>query len=254
MISASRTLFPSLIVWAALRSASAESPEEMFARGNAAYEGGRYEEAAEAYRTVLNYGFQDPRVEYNLGNAAFKLGRLGESVLHYERALRLEPTDEDALGNLALARMRCADKVEMPETAAPVRIVRSIQDRLGPDRQAVALLIVVWLLAALVAWCAARPGGWNVTAGWLLSVLLFLTVIVTASWYATSVRLERTRLAVVLQAAVDVLAGPDQNNASIFTIHEGLTIEVVSERPEWVQVSLPNGLNGWVPRDALGIV
>jgi len=251
---ASRALLWSALVWTAVRPLSAESPEEIFARGNAAYERGRYEEAAEAYRTVLDYGFRDARVEYNLGNAAFKLGRLGESVLHYERALRLDPTDEDALGNLAFARTRCADRVEMPETAAPLRIVRSIQNRVGPDRQAVTLLAVVWLLAALLAWCGGRPGGWNATAGWLLSALLFLGVIVTASWYATSVRLERTRLAVVLQGAVDVLAGPDQNNASIFTVHEGLTLEVVSERQEWFQVSLPNGLNGWVPRDALGIV
>ena len=49
----------------------------------------------------------------------------------------------------------------------------------------------------------------------------------------------------------DVLAGPGENNATLFTVHEGLTLEVRSERQDWVQVSLPNGLNGWVRRGAV---
>ena len=58
----------------------------------------------------------------------------------------------------------------------------------------------------------------------------------------------------VLDDSVEVLAGPGENNASLFTVHEGLTLTVRSERPGWVQVSLPNGLNGWVPRTVLGFV
>ena len=76
----------------------------------------------------------------------------------------------------------------------------------------------------------------------------------TLSWYTTFERLEGTRRAVVLGDAVDVLAGPGQNNASLFTVHAGLTLEVRAERQEWIQVSLPNGLHGWIPRDALGFV
>ena len=59
-------------------------------------------------------------------------------------------------------------------------------------------------------------------------------------------------MAIVLDEVVDVLAGPGHNNATLFTVHEGLTVEVRGELgAEWVQVSLPNGLNGWLPSDVL---
>jgi len=59
---------------------------------------------------------------------------------------------------------------------------------------------------------------------------------------------------VVQNEAVDVLAGPGPNNPTLFTVHEGLTLEVRSIREGWLQVSLPNGLNGWIDARALGIV
>jgi len=234
--------------------ARAQTPEEIFQQANVAYEKGDYEGAAGGYRRVIQYGIVDPRVEYNLGNASFRLGRLGEAVLHYERALRLAPGDPDVVGNLELARSRCFDRVEAPELAGPIRLLRAVQDRLGADRQAILVLCLVWCACALVAWRAARPGGFTPAVGWVLAALLLVTSAAALSWVTTENRHRGTRLAVVLEDSVDVLAGPGQNNATLFTVHEGLTVEVRSERQEWIQVSLPNGLHGWIPRDALGLV
>ena len=41
---------------------------------------------------------------------------------------------------------------------------------------------------------------------------------------------------------------------TLFTVHEGLTVEVRGERDEWIQVSLPNGLFGWLSRDSAGLI
>lgn len=237
-----------------LAAPSADSAEEIFVRGNAAYETGRFDEAAEAYRTLVRYGVRDARVNYNLGNAAFKQAKLGEAIFHYLVAYRMDPTDPDIQANLDLARSRCFDRVETPEMSRIVRFARSVQDRLGPDRQAVACLVLLWLAAAIVAWRSSRPGGWNATAGWILAGLVLLLAISCASWSATYTRLEGRQLAVVLSPSVEALAGPGQNNAALFTVHEGLTLDVRSERQDWIQISLPNGLNGWVPRDAVGIL
>lgn len=249
-----RVALAALALLLGVAGARAETPEEIFHRGNTAYERGDYAAAAEAYRTVIQYGVKDARVEYNLGNAAFKLSRLGEAILHYQRAYRMSPTDPDIAANLRLARSRCFDEVNEPETAAAVRAFRSLQDRIGPDRQAWAGLALFWGLAGIVAWRTSRPGGWSPAWGWTVAGLMAALCVVTASWYATVTHLEGAPLAVVIESSVDVLAGPGENNASLFTVHEGLTVEVRSERENWVQVSLPNGLNGWVPRGAVGLV
>lgn len=234
--------------------ARAQSAEEAFDRGNAAYAAGRFDEAAEAYRTALRYGARDARVEYNLGNAEYKLGRLGEAILHYERASRLSPGDEDVAANLELARSRCVDRIEVPDESAIVRGVRRLQGALGADRQGVAFLIAFWGLAAVVVFGASRPGGFTPRVGWAIAALTLASSLVGASWWATWSRLDAASRAVVLLPAVEALAGPSETNAAVFTVHEGTTVEIRAEAGEWVRVELPNGLTGWVRPDALGRV
>jgi hypothetical protein len=233
---------------------AAQSPEELFERGNSAYDHGSFAEAVEAYESIVRFGFRDPRVEYNLGNAYFKLGDLGRAVLHYERARRLSPTDPDIRANLDLARSRRFDRVEEQEVAFVVQAVRAVQDRLGPDRQALAFLGLVWAVTALLTWIAIRPRGLTPAAGWTLAALLVTAGALGVSWWMTWHRVEGSRMAVVLEDTVEVLAGPGANNATLFTVHEGLTLEVRSQRSEWIQVSLPNGFNGWIPASAVGVV
>jgi tetratricopeptide (TPR) repeat protein len=229
----------------------AQTPEDIFKRGNAAYEEGQYEVAAQAYRSLLRYDIRDPVVEYNLGNAEFRLGRLGQAILHYERAKRLDPVEPDIRTNLEFARSLCFDRVESRQQAAVVGWMHATQNRLGPDRQAWMALATAWIVFALVAWCFSRPGGWSAAYGWMLAALLLVLVISVSSWYATVGRLDRDSSAVVLDDVVEVLAGPGYNNPALFTVHEGLTLQIRAEREEWLQVSLPNGLNGWIAKESV---
>lgn len=243
-----------VVVATAFVPSAAATPEEIFSRGNSAYEREDYEAAIDHYETVIRYGVRDWRVEYNLGNAYFKTDRLGEAILHYERAKRLHPTDPELRANLALARSRCRDRVEPAETIPPVRWIIGLQERLGPDRQAIAGLILLWGLAALVARASSRAGGWTPATGWATAAVVLALVLVSTSWAVSHRRLHGVREAVILAEVVEVRAGPGETNAALFTVHEGLTVEVRSRRPEWVQVSLPNGLSGWVPRGQVGLV
>lgn len=234
--------------------AVAETPEEIFARGNAAYEAGRYDEARDAYRTLLKYRIRDARVHYNLGNTEFRLGRLGSAILHFERARRLDPVDEDIRQNLEYARTFCFDRVEPAPVPAAVTWLRGVQDRIGPDRQLWVALAIVWAIGGVLAFALSRPGRWRPGHGWAVAGLALCLLATVFSWRSTWARLDGTPQAVVLRPSVEVLAGPGTSNPTLFTVHEGLTIAVRDVRDDWVQVGLPNGLNGWVPRDALGIV
>jgi tetratricopeptide (TPR) repeat protein len=237
-----------------LTATRAQTPEDIFNRGNAAYEQGRYADAAEAYRSLLRYEIRDSIVEYNLGNAEFRVGNLGLAILHYERARRLDPVDRDIQTNLEFVRSRCFDRVEAPQQASVVTWLRMLQNRLGPDRQAWIALATVWLVAALFAWCLSRPAGWTAKHGWVLAVLLVVLVAFVSSWYVTVDRLDGRRSAVVLVEVAEVLAGPGYSNPALFTVHEGLTLEIRAEREDWLQVSLPNGLNGWIATGSVGEV
>jgi Tetratricopeptide repeat/Bacterial SH3 domain len=246
------SILPALILLAAGlagRAASADTPEQTFDRACHAYEQGRWDEAAETYRALLRYGFADPRLEYDLGNAEFKRGKLGEAILHYERARRLDPADRDILHNLALVRGRIRDVVDDPDATGPMAVLHAVQDRAGSGGQAVAFLVAVWLVGGIVTWCGARPGGFTPGWGWALAGVVLAAALTFLSWRSTDARLTGTPRAVVLKPSVEALAGPGLSNASLFTLHEGTTVEIASEREGWLQVALPNGLSGWVARD-----
>jgi tetratricopeptide (TPR) repeat protein len=235
---------------AVVPSARAASPEDTFDTACRAYEEGHWDAAADAFRSLLRYGLADARLEYNLANTEYKRGRLGEAILHYERARRLSPADPEIVANLAIARSKLRDVVEDDDSAGVLRAVRGMQDRLGVSTQAWLLVICVWLVAAILTWCGSRSGGFTPAWGWTLAGLLLVSIVLFLSWRSTWSRLEGTPRAVVLKPTVEALAGPGLNNTSLFTLHEGITVTIESEREGWLQVSLPNGLTGWVVRDA----
>jgi len=239
-----------VVLLAAVSAARAETPEETFDAACRAYEQGHWDAAADGFRSLLRYGFADARLEYNLANAEYKRGHLGEAILHYERARRLAPADADIAANLALSKAQIRDVLDDPEAAGALHVVRGVQNRLGVAAQAWMLVAGVWLIAGIVTWCGSRPGGFTPAWGWMLAVTVLATSVVFLSWRASWSRLEGTPRAVVLKPSIEALAGPGLNNAPLFTLHEGTAVTIQNERDGWLQVTLPNGLTGWVVLDA----
>ena len=102
----------SLAAWGA---PDPEAALTAFQSGNVAYTEGDYEGAIEAYTSVLDK-WTSFELEYNLGGAHHKAGNIGPCILHYERARRLRPNDDDLNANLLLAQSAVTDRIEgMPE-------------------------------------------------------------------------------------------------------------------------------------------
>lgn len=82
--------------------------EELFDKANAAYDAGRFDEAAEGYEALLERDGPRVAVLQNLGSAYHRLGENGRAILAFERALLLDPGDPDLTANLKLVRDRAA--------------------------------------------------------------------------------------------------------------------------------------------------
>lgn len=59
---------------------------------------------------------------------------------------------------------------------------------------------------------------------------------------------------IVLEQKVDVLSGPGAENITVCTIHEGIKVRVHDSSSGWYRISLPNGWNGWLPQNSVGIL
>ena len=79
--------------------------------GDSAYSQRRFAEAVEIYEKVIDNEGGSVELYYNLGNAAYRSNQLGKAILGYERALRIDPTDEDTRANLEFVQSRMKDEV-----------------------------------------------------------------------------------------------------------------------------------------------
>ncbi|MEE9128234.1 MAG: tetratricopeptide repeat protein [Planctomycetota bacterium] len=232
-------------------AASAGPVEERFEAANRAYEGGDFAGAEREYRAILEYGLQAPEVYYNLGNAVFRQGRPGQAILNYERALRLAPADEDVLFNLEYSREQLVDR----EAAARHWIADAYTGWIrlvGFDGDAWLLLwIYLPTMVAVGAWIGVRDERLRRLARFATIVLLVLVVPAGGLLVVRGSIESSDRGAIVMDEKVQGRSGPDEGHPTLFTIHEGLKVQVRKESGEWVQVLLPNGLNGWLPSSSV---
>ncbi len=237
-------------VFALLMQLAVESPQEAFARAEALYQEQRYDEAAGVYESMRALGIEDAALDYNLGNAYFKAGRLGLSVLSYERALVLAPSDEDVRTNLLYANELVADAVEEAPLPLAVRWAVDVYRSLQPNFLAI-LLSIAFVLGGvaltLVLYDAWRQPQWGRSSAVVALVICATLALASGGALASKVNAAANRVeAIVLTENAYVRSGPGDANPRLAEIHEGLKVRVISEREGWYQVTLANGLTGWL--------
>lgn len=231
------------------------SPREAFEAAEEHYQSQRFDEAIAIYEAYRKEGVEDGVLYYNLGNAYFKAGRLGRAVLSYERARRLLPGDEDVRANLAFANELIADSVEMEPLPAAVQWLVDAYRAVTPS--ALARFLSASFLAGGLALTVLLSDRWSDRRGPAVAVLALCATLALAAGTTLIVKLSmeaaRTE-AVVLSENAYVRSGPGEGNPRLAEIHEGLKVRVLGDRSGWLQISLANGLTGWVREDQVEIV
>jgi tetratricopeptide (TPR) repeat protein len=228
------------------RSAPPTGAEEGFVQGNRFYEEGDFAAAVRAYESVLQLGVTSPELEFNLGNAHLKAEEIGPAVLHYRRALKINPTYESALTNINYARSLTQDL--KPEERSESRLAWIGELRLGPS---VAAALLFFAFTGFVAVAGLRLRIWRERA-WtavfqavLGAIVLLLGGALLFEWSVLEGRDE----GVVMVSEVDVRAGPGDTYTVSFRLHEGTEVEILRHSSGWQEVKVSDRLQGWVPED-----
>jgi tetratricopeptide (TPR) repeat protein len=232
----------------------AASKDATFRRGNDAYFHGRYQESVDAYEQVAALGVVSPDLFYNLGNAYLKASQLGPAIYNYERALDLDPSQDDVRFNLGVAREAARKKGE--DRLAGVESQPFWMRLAGQVTVNWAswlfLGLYVALFALLIALHFVQPGFLRVG---MWAGFAFLGIAAGLAGALLGARLylaDRVEQAIVLPDVVQVKEGPDPNYQSVFGVHAGLRVRITEKEQDWVRVRLANGLEGWVRERDLG--
>ena len=234
-------------------AASAQGPADLeaMAASNALYEGGHYEQAARSFQQLVDKGYGDPVLYYNLGNAYFKDGDTGRAILNYLRAERLSPRDGDIRANLDFARGQTLDVLESGESPLVTSVTSLLFRFTASELGAVALAF--WILfASCLLFLLIGPRRW---LAWTKPAVVVTAVLLLLGGGSLGARLyvdSASREAVIVAEEVDVVSGPGSRYTPEFTLHAGTETGLVEKRGAWARIALPGGsLQGWVPAAAV---
>ncbi len=227
--------------------------EDVLKKANDFYKNEQYKKAIETYNTIIEQGYESVGLYYNIGNCYYKLGKLGYAILYYEKALKLNPDDEDVNYNLKIAKAHTVDKIkEVPQ----IFLVKWWEALLAAfTLQGWAVVSSVFFLFFIVA-----LGFYYLTknisvkrfsflSGSVLLPLFLLSLFLLIFKYNREVN---TKFGVVIENVVNVKQSPDEKSTDAFIVHEGLKFKIEDSLDGWVKVKLPDGKVGWMKKEFFG--
>lgn len=224
----------------------------LFEAGNELYNQGEYLGAIDKYKEIIATGKHSSELYFNMGNAYYKMDRIAPSILYYEKALLLDPDDEDVKVNLAYARNMTIDDIDaLPQTGFS-KLTRGL---LGTFTYGVwsylaiggMLLFVLFFIGYYFAYREGRKRLlFAVSGGWLfLSLLCLLFAFQQRKW-------ERNYdPAIVFAHETTVKSEPNLGSDEIFRLHEGTKVFILDAMHDWNKIRLADGKEGWLPSDEL---
>jgi len=248
-----------LAILLAPESVSADSLEEIFERGNAAYFRGDFDAAAGDYRSLVDLGVVDADVSYNLATAEARRGRYGAAAQFYERTLWIRPGDGDAHDGLeaarsALGRARAERQGEAEIDTAPP-LSEALFGGIGRTTLAIVTLIAnLSLFAALIGLLFVRRESARLGLGVAAPLVAILTFVAGMGWALRAGWLEEGEPAVVLNEAAVVREGPDRQAQERYAAREGQRAWVLARERSWSRVRIPDLGDGWIANDDVGLV
>lgn len=227
---------------------SAESADKLFQQANSLYKAAKYEQAAQVYEQIIKQEKQSAEVYYNLGNCYYKLQQPGKTILNYERALKLNPGDEDIQHNLKLANLKTVDKFEPVPQLALVKWWGNFRNAKSSGGWATLAIILLWvsllLAAAYLFITAYRKLIFSTAVFFLLTSFACLSIA-----FANNNQAQNSGRGVLLSSVAYVKSSPDMSGTDVFVIHEGATFKILDNSEEWYKIRLEDGKVGWLTKN-----
>lgn len=239
------------IVLALTTTAIAQSSLE---EASEAYRTEDYKKSIQLYEQVVAQGIYEGKesgeLYYNLGNAYFRNGEVAKAILNYERALLLNPGDNDIRHNLRFAKTRIEDKIDVSDKFFLTNWVNSFKNLYNSNTWATAgiLFFVIFLLSLTAYFFVKRI--WARKTGFYAAIVFFIFMLV-ANGFAFNQKKNRLHrnTGIVMAASASIMTSPDANSQELFRLHEGTKVRINKVDKNWIEIEIANGSVGWTSKE-----
>lgn len=221
----------------------------LFKKANSEYMKDNYQKASESYQQIIKDGFVSSNVYYNLGNCYFRMKNYGKAILFYEKARRLNPSDESINLNLRIANLKIVDKIR----PVPEFFINSFLKNLAMSQSADTFswfgVFFIWIGLILVA-LIFLSNKISIKKTAFVSAVVVLIFIISSFYlaYESNEFLKNTSEGIVLTPSVYVKSSPDSGSLDAFILHEGTKFRIIDNLGTWTKIKISNGNIGWLDK------
>lgn len=227
--------------------ANSNEAADLFKKGNDAYAKAEYQESVGFYTKVINEGFESAELYYNLGNAYYKIEEIPSAILYYEKALKLNPADEDIAVNLKFANLKTSDRI--PEKPSFFLETWWLAVLFLFSLQTFAILSVIFIILSAVSLILfiynrlvlLRKTFFYVALSFFILGLISVYLSVKQYNYFNS-----TDQAILFDHVVTAKSEPRYQSKDLFVIHAGTKVIIKEKQDNWIKITLTNGTEGWI--------
>jgi len=224
-----------------------ETTDTLLTSAEDAYDRGDYAAAINQYLALLDGGIANADLYFNLGSVYYEAGRLGQALAHYLRAQAITPRDTTLQQQIETIR---AERVDYQRDSVNLldRLADSTRGILNMRELAV-IGFIAWVVAcgSGIGWLLRRTHTIRNTAIMLGVIALFINGLLFVRLHGLG---QRTP-AVIAAPSVTVMSGPGTDYLEIYTLYAAAELRILETRDLWVRFTLPDGRQGWLPRDVL---
>ena len=229
--------------------------DALFQKGNQHFQAGDFEQARDAYHSIIQQGIRISKVFYNLGNCYINTGDIGRAILFYRRALKIDYRDKDILTNLDLVRKLVSSESNVVETKGFYSALINFSRQIGA-RNLVVITVVLWFLSSIlfIVGFAARVRRNKRHAYRLTLITMILTLLSASLLGSLAYDNECVVYAVAVDDPITARSGPGEHFSAIFDQISGFEMTVKQQQEGWAEVMLSNGYTAWVPIASIEII
>lgn len=221
--------------------------DSLFVTANDLYKNERIEDAIALYKKIEAQNVVSSELFYNLGNSYYKLNKVGPSIYYFEKALQLNPLNEDVKNNLIFAKRLALDNIEsLPQTVFQKFNTNYLQ-KLSYNQWAIVVVCLSFVSALLFllyyfSYSSAKKRLFFVTSV-ICFLMLLISIFVTYNQFNFT---KNNKKAIVFSEKTEIRNAPTLNSEKVFTLHEGTKVLVLDAVDNWKKIKLADGKLGWV--------
>ena len=226
--------------------------QNAFEQGNQYYQKENFQAAISSYESIINSGKESADVYFNLGNCYYKLHKVGPAVYNYEKALLLNPNDQEIKTNLDFARKMAIDDIKIIPKVGFHKLIQDFTSTYYYDTWAwiAVALALVFFLFFLGYYFSGTTLKKRIFFTGMFVILLGITLSVSAGIFERN-RLENEKPAIVFAETAPVKNEPKTTSPDAFILHEGTKVYILESIANWKKIELTDETTGWIESSAI---